>query len=97
MLEVPPEAAKDACDFSERCINQLGYALLNHGRNDVAVVIFEMNTQRFPQSSNAWDSLAEAHMVGGRRELAIENYRKALELNPNNRNAADMLKKLLSP
>jgi Tfp pilus assembly protein PilF len=96
VLEIAPEPAKDTCDFSERCINQLGYMLLNQGRNDVAVVIFEMNTHKFPQSSNPWDSLADAHMFGGRRELAIENYRKALELNPNNKNAADMLKKLLS-
>jgi len=95
VLEVPAEQAS-ACDFSERCINQLGYTLLNHGRNDVAVAIFEMNTHQYPQSSNAWDSLAEAHMLGGRRELAIANYRKALELNPNNKNAADMLKKLLN-
>lgn len=86
----------NAWDFSEPRLNQLGYALLNHNRNADAVAILQLNAEKFPKSSNAWDSLAEAHMLGGRRELAIENYRKALELNPNNKNAADMLKKLLS-
>ena len=33
-------------------------------------------------------------MNNGDRELAIKNYKKSLELNPQNTNAVDMLKKL---
>ena len=33
-------------------------------------------------------------MKNNENELAIENYKKSLELNPNNTNAVDMLKKL---
>ncbi len=33
-------------------------------------------------------------MRAGRKELAIQNYEKSLELNPQNQNAAEMLKKL---
>ena len=33
-------------------------------------------------------------MKNGNKELAIENYRKSLELDPNNSNAAALLKKL---
>ena len=95
VLQVPAAEA-NACDFSERCLNRLGYEVLNHGRMDAAIAIFEINTMRFPNSSNVWDSLAEAHMRAGHRELAIENYRKALAIDPHNKNAADMLKKLLN-
>jgi len=35
-------------------------------------------------------------MVMGEHELAVRNYRKSLELNPNNTNAAEMLKRLES-
>jgi hypothetical protein len=33
-------------------------------------------------------------MENGERELAVRNYRRSLELDPNNSNAAQMLKKL---
>ena len=36
----------------------------------------------------------EAYMKQGENELAIENYQKSLELNPNNVNGKEMLKKL---
>jgi predicted TPR repeat methyltransferase len=33
-------------------------------------------------------------MKAGKKELAIQNYRKSLELNPDNENAKKMLKEL---
>jgi Flp pilus assembly protein TadD len=36
-------------------------------------------------------------MNAGQRELAITNYRKSLELDPNNQNAVAMLQKLRKP
>jgi len=47
-----------------------------------------------PQSANAHDSLGEAYMINGNKELAIKNYKKSLELNPDNTNAKEMLNKL---
>ena len=76
-------------DFSEPQLNTLGYALIKHEKLEWAIAVFKLNTERFPRSSNVWDSLGEAYM-----NAAIANYRKALELNPHNENAAAMLKKL---
>lgn len=56
--------------------------------------MFKLNVALFPDSFNVYDSLGEAYMVAGERELAIKNYKKSLELNPNNTNAAKMLKKI---
>ena len=47
-----------------------------------------------PQSANAYDSLGEAYMKAGDNEKAIKNYKKSLELNPENNNAKKMLEKL---
>ncbi|HEY2847399.1 MAG TPA: tetratricopeptide repeat protein [Pyrinomonadaceae bacterium] len=44
--------------------------------------------------SNTFDSLGEAYQVNGNKDLAIKNYRKAIELDPTNLHAIDMLKKL---
>jgi hypothetical protein len=40
------------------------------------------------------DSLAEAYLELVNRDLAIENFKKSLELNPGNSNAREMLMKL---
>ncbi len=78
----------------EQNLNQLGYTLLNQGKTDEAIEIFALNAKEFPKSSNVWDSLAEGYNLAGQKEKAIEHYKKSLELNPHNKNAADMLKKL---
>jgi acetyl esterase/lipase/TolA-binding protein len=83
--------------FQEATLNNLGYRLIQKGRVQDAVEIFRLNTEAYPQSSNTYDSLAEAYMLSGNRELAIQNYRKSLELNPKNTNAVPMLEKLGAP
>ncbi|GAB2786343.1 cytochrome c-type biogenesis protein CcmH/NrfG [Hymenobacter luteus] len=47
-----------------------------------------------PQSGNAFDSLAEAYLTSGNKELAKANYKKSVELNPKNTNAVEVLKTL---
>jgi tetratricopeptide (TPR) repeat protein len=84
----------DAYDFSESELNGLGYALLRMKKVDEAVKVFELNVEVYPASANTYDSLGEAFMARGDREKAIANYRKSLELNPNNLNAVEQLKKL---
>ena len=65
-----------------------------NNRLDEAIAIFKLNVKLFPQSFNVYDSLAESYMKKGNLELAVKNYTKSLELNPNNRNATEMLKKI---
>ena len=48
----------------------------------------------YPNASNPYDSLGEAYMTAGKKELALKNYEKSVELNPNNKNGVEMLKKL---
>lgn len=81
--------------FDESVINWLGYHfLLWWDRIDEALEVFKLNVWLFPNSANAHDSLAEAYMIVGNMELAIMNYKKSLELNPDNKNTAEKLKKL---
>jgi tetratricopeptide (TPR) repeat protein len=80
----------------EGTLNQLGYTLLRDKKQDDAIKVFQLNVQEYPQGSNCYDSLAEAYMTAGQRDLAIKNYEKSLELNPKNENAVKMLKKLKS-
>ncbi|MBU1012769.1 MAG: hypothetical protein KKG99_07175 [Bacteroidetes bacterium] len=79
----------------ERFINGLGYSLLADNQIASAIKVFIKNTNLYPQSANTFDSLAEAYMKFGQNDLAIKNYKKSLELNPNNENAKKMLEDLM--
>jgi tetratricopeptide (TPR) repeat protein len=81
-------------DFGERSLNALGYELLGAGDVAGALVAFRKNAEQFPASGNVWDSLAEAYLADGQRELAEIYYRKALELDPTNENALEKLREL---
>ena len=74
-------------DFAEDQLNRLGYQLLQQKKVTNAIEIFKLNVEIYPQSSNVYDSLGEAYMVNGDKDLSIANYKKSLELDPNNANA----------
>ena len=81
-------------DISENSINSTGYQLFWSKKLPDAIRIFQLNVELHPQSSNVYDSLGEAYMKNGDKDLAVQNYKKSLELDPKNSNAVAMLKKL---
>jgi tetratricopeptide (TPR) repeat protein len=81
-------------DFGEAALNQLGYRLMGTGKGKEAIEIFKLNVEVYAQAFNTYDSLGEAYMNMNERELAVSNYKKSLELNPNNANAVVRLKTL---
>ena len=80
--------------FSEGQLNNLGDQLLGRERIKDAIEIFKLNVAAFPEAANPYDSLGEGYMKNGDKELAIKNYKKSLELNPDNTNAVEMLKEM---
>ncbi|MCX7879005.1 MAG: tetratricopeptide repeat protein [Ignavibacteria bacterium] len=85
---------KDEYKFRESELNRLGYDLLQAGRIKDAIEVFKLNVEEYPDSYNVYDSLAEAYMMDGQKELAIKFYEKSLEINPNNENGKKMLEEL---
>jgi CubicO group peptidase (beta-lactamase class C family) len=82
-------------DFRPVELNGMGYALLGEDRLDDAIKIFQLNVEAYPQDANGYDSLAEAYAAKGDKTLAIKNYAKSLELDPNNTNAIERLNRLI--
>jgi iron(II)-dependent oxidoreductase len=80
--------------FDEFEFNEMGYRLLKAEKVTEAIEVFKLNTEAFPASYNAFDSLAEAYLTKGDREQAIENYRKSLQLNPGNRGGREKMQEL---
>ena len=80
--------------FDEWSINDLGYELMSQERFKDAVEVLTLNVDAYPESANAYDSLAEAYMKSGDKTKAVKFYKKSIALNPDNNNAKEMLKTL---
>jgi len=81
----------------ESGINRLAYSYLQKSKKedlDKAIELFQLNASNYPESFNAFDSLAEAYEKIGDPSKALENYKISLKLNPNNENAKRMIETL---
>jgi hypothetical protein len=72
---------------SEATISTIGYGLLGQKQPDQAVQIFSWNAATFPQSANAYDSLADGYIAKHDTKAAIAAYERALVINPSYPNA----------
>lgn len=103
MDQIAPEAKRMLADpryqyypFEDR-LNRAGYQLLGDDQLQPAVFVFQLVTELFPDSANAWDSLAEAHWRSGDLETAKELYNKAISMDPDGPtgdNARSMLEEI---
>ena len=75
-------------------MNRIGLDLLRMGKAEDAIEVLKLNVSDHPQSFNGYDSLGEAYAANGDKELAIKNYERSIELNPENKGGIEALKKL---
>lgn len=81
--------------IQEGNLNNLGLQLLfNKQTSQKGIKVLLFATQQYPQSANLFDSLAEAYLYAGNKQLAIVNFKKSLKLDPGNQNAINRLKEL---
>ncbi len=79
---------------TEAYIDDIGYDFYHEHRMTLSLNTFKVNMMLYPDSYKVYDSYAEACMKAGKTDLAILNYSKSLELNPQNNNARHKLKEL---
>jgi CubicO group peptidase (beta-lactamase class C family) len=84
-------------DFSEEQLNGVGYRLLGTGRVADAIELFKLNVEMFPSAPNVYDSLGEAYLASGNKELALANYRRVLELRPGDERVKETLRRIEKP
>lgn len=71
--------------LTEGDINMLGYEyLLTNKKPKIALSVFKANTTLHPNSSNVFDSYAEALMMEGDLRASIKNYQKAVDISAKN-------------
>jgi eukaryotic-like serine/threonine-protein kinase len=62
--------------------NMYGYACLWAGQYPEAVEKFQEYARLDPKEANPWDSLAEAYLIVGQPDKALDNYAHALAVDP---------------
>ena len=85
-------------DFGETPLNQLTESLLRADKNREAVAIMELNfAANRPESMWSYHMLAMAHEANGERDKALADYRKVVELHPDDAWAKQKIEALSSP
>ncbi len=80
--------------LNEGEMNSYGYALLREEKLKEAIAVFKLNVASYPESGNVYDSLGEAYLLDGQKELGKKNYEKSVAIDPSNENGKAILKKL---
>ncbi|MDT4955771.1 MAG: hypothetical protein QOJ02_3909 [Acidobacteriota bacterium] len=82
---------------SAKVLNQIADSWSNEGvahRMDKALDVIKLALELYPKEAMFYDTAGNIYLKKGQREQAIEQYRKALELDPNFEHAQKSLKSL---
>jgi len=79
---------------NEQSLNMFGYELMNTGKAEQARDLLYINMKLYPKSSNVYDSYAEACLKLGDKREALIHYKRAVQMDPNNANAASIVAEL---
>ncbi len=83
--------------LEEDTVDTWGYELLLADDLPESIDVLELNAQLYPDSGGVYQSLGEAYAKAGKKDQAIQNYRKALEKDPNDEESKRKLEELEKP
>jgi dienelactone hydrolase len=84
-----------AASAPEATVNVIGYEHLQAGDNAGAIEIFKLNAAAYPDSANVYDSLSDAYLADGQKDLARQNAEKVLQLLPSDTKDPEQLRNLI--
>ncbi|HSP87629.1 MAG TPA: serine hydrolase, partial [Ignavibacteriaceae bacterium] len=86
----------DSIDFNntKEYLISFGYDLVNVEKYYEAIKFFRLFTLDNPEYAEAFIGLGDAYYGDGNKGLSLKNFRHALKLEPSNKYAAEMIKKL---
>jgi tetratricopeptide (TPR) repeat protein len=74
-----------------------GQQFLDQNKPEQALELFKLAADEYPGSFRAFFAVGEAYARTGNKELAIKNFKKSLELYPNNYDVSMRLKEIATP
>lgn len=86
--------SSDTYSFGASQLTPAGFWLLDNKRPREALPVFRLGVEEDPESSSAHEGLGESYLAIGDTSKAVASYGRALELDPKNRQVADVLRRL---
>jgi hypothetical protein len=83
-----------AYDFSENGLINMAQAATSSDKADNALAWLNLNLEFYPKSSRTYIAMAQAHQRKNDKASAIKDLEKAVELDPNNAQAKQLLQQL---
>ncbi len=84
-------------DSANETLLGFGYDLINISKFYEAIKFFKIFTSEYPDYADAFVGLADAYYKDGNKGLALKYFRQAVKLQPINKYANEMIKKLGGP
>ena len=85
---------RDKEKLSSGALNMVIYMLLLQEKGDDALTLSKYNQKLYPNDADVYDMMGEVYANLNNLEAAKKQYEKAVELDPNNANAKEILKQL---
>ncbi|MCP4725915.1 MAG: hypothetical protein GY863_12810 [bacterium] len=82
------------CKPTESLVVSFARRQVNKGNIPEAIKVYQYNTEIYPLSARAFESLGDTYIKAENIVLAKKNYEKSLKLNPNNARVKDKMAKL---
>jgi len=79
---------------SELLLFAIGDEFLKKNRYRDAAAVYDLAATDYQTSYKAFYKLGASYMLAGNKELAIKNFEKSLQINPQNKIAGENLRKL---
>ncbi|WP_055667319.1 serine hydrolase domain-containing protein [Desnuesiella massiliensis] len=80
------EAALEAYYVNADSFYYIAYELLERKKIKEAIELLKISIMLFPEKSGLYHALGDMYLESGHKELALDSYRKSVELNPDNMN-----------
>jgi CubicO group peptidase (beta-lactamase class C family) len=80
--------------LNEDEMNVVSYKLLQSDRAEAALEVLKLGIAAYPEAFNLYDSYGEVLRTVGKTAESIENYKKSVQLNPDNKNGWKMLREM---
>lgn len=80
-------------NLSEDELNNMAYEMMDNNLMSQALETLKLNTFLFPASDNVYESYGDALLRTGKKQESIAMFKKALQINPDNKYALENLKK----
>jgi len=90
------ETVRHDGELVERYLEEFARGYLEENKVAEALNILKLNAYAFPESAKSYENLAEAYLKTGYHELAVENLKKSLRIDPNLRSSRELLEEIVT-